>query len=76
MPMQLTEQYVSTSCSATLCCETEMAVCGWSMCLNSSVQIRGNKQLEVLWTDKTLPLTNLQQCCLTFIATLVICVWF
>lgn len=48
MPMQLTEQYVFTSCSAMLCCETEMTVCRWSMCFNSSVQIQGNKQLEVL----------------------------
>ena len=74
MPMQLTEQYVFTSCSATPCCETEMTVCGWSMCLNSSVQIGGNKQLEVLWTDKPLPLKSLQQCCLPFIASQAICV--
>lgn len=74
MPMQLTEQYAFTSCSAVLCCETEMTVCGWSMCLNSAVQIRNNKQLEVLWTNKTLPLKSLQQCCLTFIATQAVCV--
>lgn len=76
MPMQLTEQYVSTSCSAVLCCETEMTVCRWSMCFNSSVQIRGNKQLEVLWADKTLPLMSLRQCCLPFTATLAVCVGF
>lgn len=74
MPMQLTEQYAFTSCSAVLCCETETTVCGWSMCLNSAVQIRNNKQLEVLWTNKTLPLKSLQQCCLTFIATQAVCV--
>lgn len=48
LPMQLTEQYAFTSCSAMLCCETEMTVCGESMCLNSSVQIQSSKQLEVL----------------------------
>lgn len=51
MPMQLTEQYVFTSCSAMLCCETEMTVCWWSMCLNRSVQMQGDEQLEVLRTD-------------------------
>lgn len=76
MPMQLTEQYVFTSCSAMLCCETEMTVCWWSMCLNSSVQMQGDEQLEVLRTDKTLPLMSLQQRHLPFIATPVICVWF
>lgn len=44
------------------------------MCLNSSVQIQSNKQLEVLWTNKTLPLKSLQQHCLTFIATQAVCV--